>query len=313
MAELERALRDARERLARLRAGNQVAAERASADPQRLPSATAGSGENTGSGDGPFPRGRGVAADGRILVFAARGRIERAELDPKALRRGPGDLAAGLVSACNAALDDLRAQMPAPDGTAVGDLEALAGELSVVKDQALRQMQEIVSAIQDGVGQFGRDAQVSGAVDMPAVARLFEETERLLEPLRGANLGADPHADERDEDAGGAGQAGAGGLVRAVATANWRVGRLEIDPRAIQAGSRQLGEDVVAAVNMALDDLDQRRRQRSGPATTDREELTAQVHELQDAALRQLQMFGYALSDLMRSMRPSDGTGRGRT
>jgi DNA-binding protein YbaB len=307
MADLERALRDARERLARMRAGDHVAAGQHPADPQRLPSATTGGGEGAGSGDEPFPRGRGVAAGGRILVIAARDRIERAELDPKALRRGAGDLASGLLSACNAALDDLRAQMPTPEdasGSAVADLETLADELSAVKDQAVRQMNEIVSAIQQGVGQFSRRAEVSGAVDMPDVAQLFDETQRLLEPLRRARPDANLHADEHGEDIRGAGQSGADGLVRAVATANRRVGRLEIDPRAIQVGSRQLADDVVAAVNMALDDLDQRHRERAGLAAGDREELSRQVHELQDAALRQLQTFGSALSDLMRSMRP---------
>jgi hypothetical protein len=282
LAELERALGDARQRLAALRADG------------------ARGSENAGAPGGPA-RGRGVAGGGLIRVLAASGHLERAELDPRVLRLAPGRLAAELASAANAALDDLRARSPAQDPDPAADLSALARQLGAVKDQALRQMQEIVSAIQDGVRQFGAQAQVSGDIGMPDVAGLFEETERMLQPLLAAQRGSADHADART--ARGAGQAGPGGLVRAVTVPPGRVGSLTVHPRAIRAGSHAVAGYVVAAVNMSLDDLDRRRRDR-GATAPDRAEMSQQAHELQDAALRQMQMFGSSLSDLLRSMRP---------
>jgi hypothetical protein len=93
--------------------------------------------------------------------------------------------------------------------------------------------------------------------------------------------------------------ASADGLVRATVTGDAAGGRLtgiEINPRALKLASQDLGEHVVEAVNAAFADL---LAGGGGPAAADTERLSAQVRQVQDQSLRQMELMSQSISDLM--------------
>lgn len=242
-------------------------------------------------------------AGGQIVVTAAAGHLDHAELDQAALELSPELLAQRLTAAANDALDDLRRQLPSPDPRDQVDLEALARQLAVIRDEAQREMREIVTAIQDGMSQLGPRARLTADVAAPDTGTLFEAMNRAMEPLLGANPAAG-HSGPADPR--GTGQAG-DGLVRAVAVPPGRVVQLAIDPAAVRAGSRELAEHVVAAVNAALDDLGRQRRPGGGRAVpADGAELSRRLQELRDTAQQQMADVVTSLSAVLGSIQPDD-------
>ncbi|GAA2615748.1 YbaB/EbfC family nucleoid-associated protein [Actinomadura fulvescens] len=94
----------------------------------------------------------------------------------------------------------------------------------------------------------------------------------------------------------GAGQA-ADGRVRATVVAGGRLKSVDLDPRAMRLASAELGEQIVVAVNAALDDL---RTKAAGAATgesVDTDALGKQVEEIQNQGLRQMELITQALND----------------
>lgn len=91
-------------------------------------------------------RGEGISANGRVRAVAAGGRLQSIELDPRVMRLASKDLAAQVVAAVNAALDDLAAQAPTVD-LAVPDPDELAAAVAEVQEQSVRQMAAISQAI----------------------------------------------------------------------------------------------------------------------------------------------------------------------
>jgi DNA-binding protein YbaB len=254
-------------------------------------------------------QGSGETAGGQIVVTAVSGRLDRAELDPQVLKLKPELLADQLTAAANHALDDLRRQLPSPDLPDQVDLGALARQLAVVRDEAQREMHEIVTAIQDGMSQLNPAAAGALGVSLPDTGALFEAMSRAMEPLLGGGAaaagpgGPSYHQSHRL----GTGQAG-DGLVQAVAVPPGRVGRLTIDPAAGRRPPRELAEFVVAAVNVALDDLGRPGGGSGAPA--DRAELDRRLQELRDAAQRQMEGFVTSLSGLLDGIRPGDPNGQ---
>jgi DNA-binding protein YbaB len=93
-------------------------------------------------------RGRGEAAGGQVRVVAASpGRLESLELDPRVMRMPSKDLAACVLAAANAALDDLAAQAPSAAGISAPDPRELAAAVADVQQQSVRQMAAISQAI----------------------------------------------------------------------------------------------------------------------------------------------------------------------
>jgi DNA-binding protein YbaB len=248
------------------------------------------------------PQGRGTAGNGQIVVTAAGGGLHSVELDPRSMRLGSGPLAGQIMAAANAALDDLRAQIPAPAAQAEVDLAAVAWQLPAVRDQATRELSQIVSAIQAALADLRRHAQVDGRIEVPDAAQLFEGLERILGQMSGGHR-AEAGADPADEEIPGLGQAGAGGLVWAVAVAAGRVVSLTISPRAIQEGSRHLAGYVVTAVNGALEEAGQLRQVRGPITPVDNDMLRKQLAELREASLQQMQAFSSSLSSLLGTIR----------
>jgi DNA-binding protein YbaB len=97
---------------------------------------------------GADARGMGEAANGQVRVVAASpGRLESLELDPRVMRMPSKDLAAHVLAAANAALDDLAAQAPSAAGISVPDPGELAAAVADVQQQSVRQMAAISQAI----------------------------------------------------------------------------------------------------------------------------------------------------------------------
>jgi DNA-binding protein YbaB len=93
-------------------------------------------------------RGTGEAAGGQVRVVAASpGRLESLELDPRVMRMPSKDLAAHVLAAANAALDDLAAQAPSAAGISVPDPGELAAAVADIQQQSVRQMAAISQAI----------------------------------------------------------------------------------------------------------------------------------------------------------------------
>jgi hypothetical protein len=97
--------------------------------------------------------------------------------------------------------------------------------------------------------------------------------------------------------------------VRAAAVPPGRVGHLDIDPGALRDGPEELGRLVVAAVNMALDSLEQSQREQRAAAAARRAELKQQFQEMNEAALAQIRDFGSVASSLLGGLGPGPAPG----
>jgi DNA-binding protein YbaB len=124
------------------------------------------------------------------------------------------------------------------------------------------------------------------------VDRLLSRTKTMLESLGSARpAGA-------AEDRSGVGEA-ADGRVRVVA-ADGRVKSLKLDPRLMRAGSEELAEHVLAAVNAALDDMAAKVPSADDISVPDPKALAAQVSEIQEQSVRQLAAISQAISAAVR-------------
>lgn len=305
--EVERTLADARRRLDALRAGRGGAAQPVREQDAGRPG---GRRDEHGGDDDRRTRGSGVAADGRVRAVAADGLIESVELDPRVLRLSTEELARHVLAALNAALDDLRVRALPGDGSTRIDPGMLAARLGEVQEQAMHQLYRLTSALQDVVGEIRRDADVTGAVEVPDFGRLFDETRRMLDSL-GAGSPPGRHGqavreDVRDDgrSSRGEGRAGPGGMVCAAAGPDGRVGSLSIEAAVVRRGSHEVAAHVVTAVNAALDEAYRQRREHADAAAVDRADLATRVRMVQDLSVSQMRAFGQSLADLMASISP---------
>jgi DNA-binding protein YbaB len=93
-------------------------------------------------------QGSGEGADGLIRATAvAGGRLTDLHLDPRVLRMTTVSLSEGIVTAVNAAFEDLQNKIRE---SAVGpDLDALATQLKEVQEESTRQMGSFLQALTD--------------------------------------------------------------------------------------------------------------------------------------------------------------------
>ncbi len=124
---------------------------------------------------------------------------------------------------------------------------------------------------------------------MAEFERLLSETRRALADSR-----AGAAADGAPADGAAAGLLGTGvaadGQVRATARASGRLASIALEPRALRLGTQALGEQILLAVNAALDDLQAQAAAQAGPAA-DPAALAERMQELQDQSVRQMQLF----------------------
>jgi DNA-binding protein YbaB len=235
-------------------------------------------------------RSRGEAADGQIRVFAANGRLDKIELDPRVMRLPRERLAEHLVTAGNAALDDMRAQAPAAQATAI-DPAVLARRVEQLTGEGLRSMAMITQAIEDVVARVAPRTGMTGDPSPRGLEQLIEQTRRSVPAVN-----EDPGAEE--PDLGGTGAA-ADGRVRARVTPSGRIEELEIDPPVLRAASAEVAGHVATALNGALDDMRANSRDRAGAvAGVDLERLQA----LREDSVRQMSAYAGALRDLIASV-----------
>ncbi|MGV9772961.1 YbaB/EbfC family nucleoid-associated protein [Streptosporangium sp. NPDC003464] len=94
-------------------------------------------------------RGSGQAADGQVsAVVGPDGRLCELNLNPRVMRMASEDLAGEILTAVNAALDDLRAGLPGLDAVTAVDPAALAESLDGVHDDVVRRLEEFASGIE---------------------------------------------------------------------------------------------------------------------------------------------------------------------
>ncbi|GGP91597.1 YbaB/EbfC family nucleoid-associated protein [Streptosporangium pseudovulgare] len=111
-------------------------------------------GEADGAQDSEWEtlRGGGQAADGQVSVLVGPdGRLREVNLNPRVMRMASEDLAREILTAVNAALDDLRMNVPGLDPATVPDPGALARSLEGVHDDVMRRMDEFAAGIESTV------------------------------------------------------------------------------------------------------------------------------------------------------------------
>ncbi|MEU5876590.1 YbaB/EbfC family nucleoid-associated protein [Spirillospora sp. NPDC047279] len=112
----------------------------------------------------------------------------------------------------------------------------------------------------------------------------------------GASQGRSRDAAGGGEPVVGVGEA-ADGRVLATVEAGGRLKSVEMDPRAMRLASAELGEQIVVAVNAALDDLRAKAAAAAADQAVDTDTLGKQVEDIQNQSLRQMELITQALND----------------
>ncbi|WP_026403502.1 YbaB/EbfC family nucleoid-associated protein [Actinomadura rifamycini] len=108
-----------------------------------------------GTGGAETVEGVGEADDGRVKVTAVSGgRLKKVEINPRAMRLPAEELGEHLVTAANAALDDLRSNAADAAGPAV-DIDRLNQQVEEIQNESLRQMTMISQAFNDAISKAG--------------------------------------------------------------------------------------------------------------------------------------------------------------
>jgi hypothetical protein len=129
-------------------------------------------------------------------------------------------------------------------------------------------------------------------VDPSGLDRLIGSTLQALSQARGVNP---PGEGEEDaEPVLGFGEA-AEGMVRVTASAGGRLDELFLDPRVMRMTTVSLAEEILAAANDALADLQGKIRE--GMAAPDLEGLAEQLKEVQAQSTQQMASFLQSLED----------------
>jgi hypothetical protein len=130
---------------------------------------------------------------------------------------------------------------------------------------------------------------MSAPVDASGLDRLLGQTLQALNQARGAGAGEG----EEPEPITGVGE-GAEGLIRAVATTGGQLAELYLDPRVLRFTTVQLAEELLAAVNGALTNLQDQLREKS--QVMDLDALAEQLKDVQEQSSRQMATFLDALT-----------------
>lgn len=150
---------------------------------------------------------------------------------------------------------------------------------------------------------MGAEVAEVGGLDASGFDRLLEQTRQALASVRLAGTPAEPGEVEMT----GVGAA-ADGQVRATVLAGGRLESLQVNPRLLRNGIESVCEQIIVAVNAALDDLrDQAAAQGAAqvPAggVVDPAALAGRLRELQDQSVRQMAVFSQAMNDVVAQLR----------
>lgn len=96
--------------------------------------------------------GSGQAANGQVSALAGPdGRLRELNLNPRVMRMASEDLAREILTAVNAALDDLRAGIPGLDPAALPNPQALVEDLGGIHTDVMRRLEEFAAGIESTV------------------------------------------------------------------------------------------------------------------------------------------------------------------
>ncbi|MEV1111256.1 YbaB/EbfC family nucleoid-associated protein [Micromonospora sp. NPDC049751] len=110
------------------------------------------SGQPEEEGSAELLRAVGAAGDGLVVATVVQsGRLESMAIDPRLLRHGTETVSEHIMTAVNAALDGLKAQI---NIAAPADVNALAARLSGLQEQSVRQMAMFGEAMQAVVARL---------------------------------------------------------------------------------------------------------------------------------------------------------------
>lgn len=135
--------------------------------------------------------------------------------------------------------------------------------------------------------------------------RLMEQTRAALRDLRKGGV----IEDEEAEEILGEGEA-ADGRVKVTAKLGGQLESVTLDPRALRLPAEDLGEQIVLAVNAALEDLRQKVTEQADPSLVgfDPEALAEQMLELQDQSIKQMGRFTAGMEEMLERIARAAGT-----
>ncbi|MEV4469884.1 YbaB/EbfC family nucleoid-associated protein [Nonomuraea sp. NPDC049504] len=107
--------------------------------------------------EGPPLQGEGQAAHGHVrATVVAGGRLASLSVDPRVMRGGSEAMCAEIVTAVNAAVDDLRAQAAERASDAAASSEEISATLLGLQQESVRQMERFTQSLNDVVARFER-------------------------------------------------------------------------------------------------------------------------------------------------------------
>jgi hypothetical protein len=229
-------------------------------------------------GFGPM-RGVGMSAEDRVRASVSGGRLESVRVEPRLLRSEPTKVVPHVVQAVNAALEDYRARRLESANLPNIDPRALVAELRGVYEQYHVIMRESAAQMQENLAELRKDGL--SPIDPPTaeLGDLVDDLTALLDTIDGPGT--------RAADLAGEGESPRG-LIRATCVRGERLAFLEVEPRVLRS-SVEIDENVVAAVNAALDDLAAKLAELRAEAGADLPAIRATLRELRE---RNLARFG---------------------
>jgi DNA-binding protein YbaB len=132
---------------------------------------------------------------------------------------------------------------------------------------------------------------MSSPTDAAGIEQLLAQTQRTLAQA----LGQGGDNAEEAEPLQGYGE-GAEGLIRIIAVPGGQLQDLEMDPRVLRMTTVQLAEEILAAANGALADLQAQLRERM--AAPDLDNIADRLREVQEQAVPEMQKYMDALTDV---------------
>ncbi|QXJ21169.1 YbaB/EbfC family nucleoid-associated protein [Actinomadura graeca] len=226
-----------------------------------------------------------TSEDERIRVTAVNRRIEGIDMDARLLRLEAADLAARLVTAVNAALEQARPLPPEGDDVPPVDVESIRQGLDDVFSEGMIGIQRVTNSLGEAVAQINRRATMHGSFEPPDLEALFERTRAVMASAR------KERADEQAE------ASAAGGRVQVAAAWDGRIVRLVLDPALGLVG---VTDGVRAAANEALAEAESRARRAARPSA----EFTDGARAVQESGVALLRDYAAALQNLMNSAQP---------
>jgi DNA-binding protein YbaB len=131
-------------------------------------------------------------------------------------------------------------------------------------------------------------------VDPSGIQRLLSTTMEALNQARGSVHAGDGTNDEEAEPILGYGES-AEGMIRMTAVPGGRLDELYLDPRVMRMTTVTLAEEILAAANAALADLQEKLV--GGMAAPDLESLAEQLKDVQEQSTREMASFLQSLED----------------